>query len=182
MSRFFAAGSDSESEYSSSDKSDQTFSDAISDSSDDEEVQVTGARKWLKQQVSDSDSEDEKKQVKSQKNRRFDELRILSKSLEKACKSKDWITLLADFDKIQKNIVKSDVLIKREGIPRFFIRALDYLEKMMQENEDLKKMNPSTAKAYNVIKQKLKKEFKTRHEDLEKFRLVFSIFILEPCR
>ena len=40
--------------------------------------------------------------------------------------------------------------------------------------EKIKKMNPSTSKAFNAMKQKIKKEAKLRETDIEKFKVYQS--------
>jgi translation initiation factor 3 subunit C len=107
MSRFFAASdssSDEESEeelYSNdgsekedTDKdSDDDDSDDDDDSSDDGEG--GGASKFLKDAVSDSESEDEdqNKVLKSAKDKRFDELEATVRLIENAQKINDWAVI-----------------------------------------------------------------------------------------
>ena len=177
MSRFFAASSSSSGSSSDSDFSDNSTSSSLSSDSDNEisEIKKSSASKWLKKsQQESSDDENEQKVVKSQKDKRYDEMRGFVEKMLNSLKIKDWTTLQLEFDKLQKGLAKSDAMVQREGIPRFYIRALTQLEDGMnqaaQDKEALKKMNSSTAKAYNSMKQKMKKEQKSRAGDMEKFR------------
>ncbi|KAI8896735.1 eukaryotic translation initiation factor 3 subunit 8 N-terminus-domain-containing protein [Globomyces pollinis-pini] len=150
-----------------------------SDSSSDDDKnnksgQLTGRAKWvIRNDPSDSDSDsdnDTPKIVQSAKDKRFDEMRITVGKLKTASKIKDWLSLLKEFDNLQKAFVKNDALIQREGTPRFYIRTLVFIEDTLNAGMDTKKMNGSTAKAFNTIKQKFKKEFKLREKELSDFR------------
>jgi translation initiation factor 3 subunit C len=110
MSRFFKSGLDSESEseeyYTTSsesgsesqhsEESDASGSDD-SDGSDDENQQETTAPKFLKSAAyDDSDSDaDEKRVVRSAKDKQFDELRQGMTTMENAIKINDWASILA---------------------------------------------------------------------------------------
>ncbi|KAJ3334681.1 Eukaryotic translation initiation factor 3 subunit C, partial [Kappamyces sp. JEL0680] len=79
-----------------------------------------------------------------------------------------------EFDKIQKGLAKADAIVQREGIPRFYVRNFIHMEDIMNDalgdKERIKKMNPSTSKAFNAMKQKIKKESKLREADIQKFK------------
>lgn len=73
---------------------------------------------------------------------------------------------------------KATTIIQKEGNPRFYIRVLIRLEDLVkkwssEENKDkTKKMNPSTAKAFTAMKQKIKKHNKLFENDINKLREV----------
>lgn len=112
MSRFFTAG-DSSSESSSSDEeelysgdeaqrkpeeesgSDGEASDAGDASSSDEEGGKSGMSKFLRDQVSSDESEDEDKVtiVKSAKDKRLEELEAVVKLIDNARKINDWSSI-----------------------------------------------------------------------------------------
>jgi translation initiation factor 3 subunit C len=77
-------------------------------------------------------------------------------------------------------MVKAAAIISREKVPRFYVRSLVQLEDTLKttlENKDLiKKMNPSTAKAFNAMKQKIKKSSKQYEREVAAFRLVCLFF------
>ena len=85
---------------------------------------------------------------------------------------------VVEFDKLQKGLAKADAIVQREGIPRFYIRSFIALEDAMNnaldDKEAIKKMNPSTSKAFNAMKQKIKKESKLREVEIAKFKEVIS--------
>lgn len=81
---------------------------------------------------------------------------------------------------MQKGIARADAIVQREGFPRFYIRAFIALEDVMNhaldDKEAIKKMNPSTSKAFNAMKQKIKKESKLREVEIAKFKKVSTCF------
>ena len=87
MSRFFAAAS------SDSDSSDEDFSTSDNSSVSSVEETIQKKSKWMVGNGSDSESEDEVKVVKSAADKRFDEMRAVSKSITNALKIKDWLTV-----------------------------------------------------------------------------------------
>lgn len=66
--------------------------------------------------------------------------------------------------------MKADAIIKREGIPRFYIRTINTIDDVLKNYEKDPSMNASSTKALNAMKQKLKKELKLREVELERFR------------
>ncbi|KAJ3152419.1 Translation initiation factor 3 subunit c [Geranomyces michiganensis] len=195
MSRFFRGGesdSDSESEdYSSSssdddqknsgsDDSDSNSSDSSESSDSDSDAdrpQKKGADFFKKGAFSDSDDDsddDSKKVVKSARDKRFDEMRLAVKGLKNAQKINDWVAIQNEFEKLNKGYAKANAIIQREGVPRFYIRTIIELEDFMKEaltNKDaIKKMNASSSRALNAMKQRLRKHNKQYEADIEKFR------------
>ncbi|KAL2919390.1 Translation initiation factor 3 subunit c [Polyrhizophydium stewartii] len=198
MSRFFRAGSDSESsedDYSDDSVTDQSETDSDSsdsssgsdsDSDSDSDAgaganKAKGPTRWLKDASSGSDSDsdsddsdDEKKAIKSARDKRFDEMRNAVAALGNAKKISDWVAIQNEFDRLVKSVTKSAALIEREGTPRFFVRTLveldDFLKDSLQNKDAAKKMNAITAKALNAMKQKIKKITKTYETQIEKFR------------
>jgi translation initiation factor 3 subunit C len=83
-------------------------------------------------------------------------------------------------------MVKAAAIISREKVPRFYTRSLVQLEDTLKatlENKDLiKKMNPSTAKAFNAMKQKIKKASKQYEREVAAFRLVWGFFFFFSSR
>lgn len=114
MSKFFATGDSSsesssdEEEYSLSEEEEEKKSEAESDeeeseeeeedeesSSSDDEGGRFGASKFLKDQVSSEESEDEDKVtvVKSAKDKRLEELETVERLIDNAVKINDWSTI-----------------------------------------------------------------------------------------
>ncbi|KAI8808227.1 eukaryotic translation initiation factor 3 subunit 8 N-terminus-domain-containing protein [Cladochytrium replicatum] len=75
---------------------------------------------------------------------------------------------------LNKTYTKAATTIQKEGHQRFYIRALAQLEdhvKSVSDNKDTqKKMNPSTARAFNAMKQKIKKHNKLYEENINGWR------------
>jgi translation initiation factor 3 subunit C len=144
MSRFFAAGSDS----SDASDDDASFSDASSDASS-LEVQEVKKNPFLRDAAasSDSDSEGERKLLKSSKLKLLEQQRKITASLNDALDSQDYVAAVQLNDKMIK-------LLKQEP-PRFYIR---FLVRLADEIAKAHKFsNQLNAKAYNVLKQKIKK-------------------------
>ncbi|ESZ99347.1 eukaryotic translation initiation factor 3 subunit 8 [Sclerotinia borealis F-4128] len=196
MSRFFRGDSSSE---SSSDEEEDLYSDdeevqkqpeaesAEEDSegddddddsdssSDDGAGKKTGANAFLKD---DSDSESESsgdegiKVVKSAKNKRFEELEATAKAIENGEKINDWGSISAEFDKLNRQVVK---LVQSGTTPKVYIRAIAELEDFMNETlakqkVSLKKMNATNSRGLNAVKQKVKKNNKDYQTDIDSFR------------
>ena len=103
MSRFFRGGSDSETdddEIISSEEEEESEDDHISEgSSEDETTKPTAGfaarSRFLKDVVSDSEDSDidEKKEVKSAKDKKLDALESSVKTIENAKKINDWVAI-----------------------------------------------------------------------------------------
>ena len=92
--------------------------------------------------------------------------------------------MIEEYDKLSKALVRATSVLNREKTPRFYIRTLVQLEdqiKTVLENKDaVKKMNPSTAKAFNAMKQKVRKQAKEHEKEVEGFRAVrLDFYILK---
>ncbi|CAL9699069.1 unnamed protein product [Knipowitschia caucasica] len=146
MSRFFATGSDSESEESSS-------ADEIAP-----KAQGTNLRQNL--MLSD-DEEDTKRIVRSAKDKRFEELTNLIKTIRNAMKIRDMSKCLEEFEQLCRAFTKSKNIVDKEGVPSFYIRLLadleDYLNQLWEDKEGKKKMNKNNAKALSTLRQKIRK-------------------------
>ena len=165
MSKFFqndVSGS-SESEYESS--------------SEEEEIQtyqpeqgVSRRRKWeIGNGDSDSESDTDRKTLKSKKDKQLEDLRKLSESMLEMMEFDDWIKVSDDIDKLNRMLENY-----KEEVPRFYIRSISKMEDELLEadkdKEFTKQMNSSTAKAFNAVKQKIKKEVVKREQNLTQFR------------
>lgn len=207
MSRFFAAGynsdssSDEEDLLSSSDElissssegeqSDDQFStdsefdnddDDNDDSSDDSDGEIpTGPAYFLKKSFlkgsggdSDSDSEDEgRRVVKSSKEKLLDEMRSYVEAIASARRSGDWSTVLVEFDKLNRQLIRAAQ--QNVSIPNFYIKSLaetdDYIvETTANEKEATKKMNAAVGRAFNTVKQRVRKQIKENQQYIDLFR------------
>ena len=163
MSRFFQNDvSGSESEYESSSEDEEVFIQP--------EQGVSRRRKWeIGNGDSDSESDTDRKTLKSKKDKQLEDLRKLSESVLEMMEFDDWIKVSEDIDKLSRLLENY-----KEEIPRFYIRSVVKLEDELLEadkdKEFSKQMNSSTAKAFNAVKQKIKKEAVKREQLLAAFR------------
>uniref|UniRef100_A0A3B3ZP48 Eukaryotic translation initiation factor 3 subunit C n=1 Tax=Periophthalmus magnuspinnatus TaxID=409849 RepID=A0A3B3ZP48_9GOBI len=146
MSRFFATGSDSESEESSS--------------ADEIAPKAPGTTFKPALLLSD-DEEDTKRVVRSAKDKRFEELTNLIKTIRNAMKIRDMSKCLEEFEQLCRAFTKSKNIVDKEGVPSFYIRLLadleDYLNQLWEDKEGKKKMNKNNAKALSTLRQKIRK-------------------------
>uniref|UniRef100_A0A674E488 Eukaryotic translation initiation factor 3 subunit C n=1 Tax=Salmo trutta TaxID=8032 RepID=A0A674E488_SALTR len=147
MSRFFATGSDSESEDSSS--------------SDEITPKVPGTSFTKQSLLLRDDEEDTKRVVRSAKDKRFEELTNLIKTIRNAMKIRDMSKCLEEFEQLCRAFLKSKTIVDKEGMPPFYIRLLsdleDYLNQLWEDKEGKKKMNKNNAKALSTLRQKIRK-------------------------
>ncbi|XP_068439303.1 eukaryotic translation initiation factor 3 subunit C [Clinocottus analis] len=146
MSRFFATGSDSESEESSS---------------ADEITPKAPGGTYKQSLLHSDDEEDTKRVVRSAKDKRFEELTNLIKTIRNAMKIRDMSKCLEEFEQLCRAFLKSKTIVDKEGVPPFYIRLLadleDYLNQLWEDKEGKKKMNKNNAKALSTLRQKIRK-------------------------
>ncbi|KAK2820334.1 hypothetical protein Q5P01_023293 [Channa striata] len=146
MSRFFATGSDSESEESSS---------------ADEITPKAPGTTFKQSLLLSDDEEDTKRVVRSAKDKRFEELTNLIKTIRNAMKIRDMAKCLEEFEQLCRAFLKSKNIVDKEGVPSFYIRLLadleDYLNQLWEDKEGKKKMNKNNAKALSTLRQKIRK-------------------------
>ncbi|XP_064331545.1 eukaryotic translation initiation factor 3 subunit C-like [Phalacrocorax carbo] len=146
MSRFFTTGSDSESESSVS---------------GDELTAKPAGGNYSKPLLLSEDEEDTKRVVRSAKDKRFEELNNLIKTIRNAMKIRDVTKCLEEFELLGRAYGKGRGVVDREGVPRFYARILadleDYLNELWEDKEGKKRMNKNNAKALGTLRQKLRK-------------------------
>ncbi|KAL1975881.1 hypothetical protein VTN31DRAFT_4273 [Thermomyces dupontii] len=187
MSRFFHGGSDSdtstsdeeelyseEEEELSEEESSEEETESESESSEEETTGRTGASRFMRDVSDSEESEDEDRVtvVKSAKDKRWEELEAIVKSIENAEKINDWAVIATEFDKLNRHIPKISTV---GPPPKIYIKTIADLEDFMNETiakqkVSTKKMNASNAKGLNAVKQKIKKNNKEYAAEIEKYR------------
>lgn len=146
MSRFFTTGSDSESESSVS---------------GDELVAKPAGGNYSKPLLLSEDEEDTKRVVRSAKDKRFEELSNLIRTIRNAMKIRDVTKCLEEFELLGRAFGKARGIVDKEGVPRFYVRILadleDYLNELWEDKEGKKRMNKNNAKALSTLRQKIRK-------------------------
>ncbi|CAH0402772.1 unnamed protein product [Chilo suppressalis] len=157
MSRFFATGSDSESE-----------------SVTDEEPVVRAPAPVY---TFSDDEEETKRVVRSMKEKRYEELEGIIHSIRNHRKIKDFSSALASFEELQRAYTRAAPVVQKEenGIaPRFFIRALaeldDWVTGAWADRDARKALSKGNSKALTSLRQKLRKYAKDFEAEISKFR------------
>jgi len=168
MSKFFGGRSDSESSSSE-------------ESSSDEELQV---QKKPQRQINaaailfSDDEADDKRVVRSTKEKRYEALFNIIKNIRNSKKIKDFNKMLSSFEELLKAFDKAKPVIAKEEkgvVPRFYIRILVEMEDLINETwEDSagrKSMSKVNGKSLGALRQKLRKYIRENfEEDVAKFR------------
>ncbi len=121
-----------------------------------------------------SSEEEEKRTIKTEKDKRFSLLReIIQKILEKI-KINDFVSIYNEFEELNKNLEKSRKIIDKEGMPRFYVRICFMLENLVNNftSEDKKKLGKSNNTSFNSLKMKIKKNNKLYEKEIEEFKKV----------
>nr|KAI8738451.1 eukaryotic translation initiation factor 3 subunit C-like; partial [Biomphalaria glabrata] len=158
MSRFFRAGSDSESE---------------SESSGDEIQEIRTAAPTRALQISD-DEEETRRVVRSEKDKRFEEIRTIIKQLKNHKKIKDFANVLTDFEGLTKAFEKARKVVDKEGVPKFYIRTIveleDFINECWEDREWRKTISKNNSKGLSSVRQKIKKYNRDFETDINSFK------------
>lgn len=202
MSRFFVSGyssesssseeellSSSEEELVSSSEEDLStaseFDEASGDESSDSEGRPRGPSYFLKKDFmkgddseSESDSEEGRKVVKSAKEKLLDDMREAVSSLNTAKRVSNWENALAVFERLGRLLTRGKQSV---GTPKFYIGCLssleDYLnETAVNEKESKKKMNAASFKAFNTLRQRVKKQIKEFQTQIDLYKKQPELF------
>lgn len=146
MSRFFTAAS----------------SESESEDSEVEEIQRPKASAPTSRVFQFSDDEDDQKRVvRSAKDKRFEVLQTAIKNMRNSMKIHDIAKVLTEYENLTKGYEKAKSVVEKEGIPNFFIKILsdleDYIQAQWEDTDGRKKLSKLNAKALATLRQKLKK-------------------------
>lgn len=157
MSRFFAGGSESDTDSSS----------------DSEPIQ----RQTAPQFTFSDEEEDVKRVVRSTKEKRYEDLSNIIKSIRNYKKIKDMSSLLSSFEDLTRAYAKALPVITKEenGVcPRFIVRALaeleDFINEVWDDREGRKNLSKNNSKSLGALRQKFRKYIKDFDSDMKKFR------------
>uniref|UniRef100_UPI00358E5102 eukaryotic translation initiation factor 3 subunit C-like n=1 Tax=Myxine glutinosa TaxID=7769 RepID=UPI00358E5102 len=158
MSRFFATGSDSETESSSS--------------GEQEPAATKGAPK--QPFLLSDDEDDAKRVVRSARDKRFDELTNIIKMMRNAMKIKDMTKVLEEFENLGKAFIKAKGIIDKEGIPRFYTRILadteTFVQEIWEDREGRKKMSKNNSRSLSGLRQKLRRYNRDFEAEIKAYR------------
>jgi len=167
MASKFWGGSDGSSEEStdySSDDSTSTSTSSSSSSYSSSSDSDHGPSKYLQDDSSDS-SEDERRIIRSTKEKQYETLKQCTLGIRRATTARDWPSLLGLLDGFHKQFLKSTQSSTRTGSSlKLFARTLVSLAAELdicsQEPEFKKQMSTSQAKAFNSLNQRVKKHIR----------------------
>ena len=191
MSKFFKKN-ESESEESEED-SDESSSEEESGSEEEESSEEESSEEEKKEEAkpdakpkgalafmkdggddSDSDADDRKREVKSGRDKKFDSIQDAVNELKAQRRDEEWVKVSTAFDNLNKLMSKAAVLIKKEGVPAFYYKALVELEadveRTLADKAAVKKLSKSNAKSLNSLKQNVRKVSKPYEAELAKLR------------
>jgi len=163
MASKFWGGSDSsassESDYDSDDSS--SISSSSYSSSDESDH---GPSKYLQDESSQS-SEDERRVIRSFKEKQHESLRKTAREMDSALVTCDWVSLSGLLDKFQKQFVKAQQTgTQMQNIMKLFVRtvvkASAEVNARSQEQDFKRQLSTLQAKAFNSLIQRLKKYLK----------------------
>jgi translation initiation factor 3 subunit C len=175
----FLKSGDGDNESEVNEESDWSEND-YSDSESDDDIAAKGRSYFLKSDflkggvsASDSEDEDEKKVVRSAKDKYLDELSVLSDKIENLSMVEEWVSLATEFDKLYRLAYKHNQY--HISIPRTFIKAISVLEDAINNEssskaENGKKLSASESKSLNILKQKVKREVKIYKDQVELYK------------
>ena len=161
MSKFWSAGNQS--------------SEEESEESEEEEFTAKPVGKFgATFSDSDSESDDEVRVVRSQKDKAWDSMLDGITKIKNAKKMNDWSAIQDEFEAVNKMIEKSKMLIAKNGIPKFYIKMLadveDHVNNSLKDKETYGKMKPLMKKALDRMKLTVKKHNKLYEEQINDFR------------
>uniref|UniRef100_A0A8C1L682 Eukaryotic translation initiation factor 3 subunit C n=1 Tax=Cyprinus carpio TaxID=7962 RepID=A0A8C1L682_CYPCA len=170
MSRFFATGSDSESEESSSADEITPKATGTTFNKPNKEAFTTNLILCCPLRF------------------RFEELTNIIKTIRNAMKIRDMSKCLEEFEQLYRAFLKSKTIVDKEGVPQFYIRLLadleDYLNQLWEDKEGKKKMNKNNAKALSTLRQKIRKYNKDFETEIASYKEVLnsSTNVISLCR
>ena len=123
------------------------------------------------------DEEEQKRVVRSAREKRYEALNTLIHSIRNSKKIKDFTKMETHFVDLQKAYEKAKPVIEKEenGVtPRFYVRILveldDLINETWEDKDGRKRMSKNNSKSLGAMRQKLRKYIKDFDDDMAKFR------------
>ncbi|CCF57648.1 hypothetical protein KAFR_0C06520 [Kazachstania africana CBS 2517] len=130
------------------------------------------ANKFLKGNADYSSSDESdaegKRVVKSAKDKLLDEMTAVFDKIETAEMSEDWVTILNEFDLISRLLIRAQQ--QNMGIPRIFIKVVGQVEDLVGSTDQSEIKNKAVARAYNTVRQRVKKVARENEELMAKLK------------
>ncbi len=168
-SRFWAAASDDSEEQTESEATETSEDESSSSDSSSER----GPSRFLVGD-SDSESEDERRVIRSAKDKRYEELQGACDELRNKMHINDWASILSQFVKLNQAVEKLQKVLQQQVVPRRYIKALvdleDFVNKTFGDRDARKKMSTANAKSFSTMRQRLKKHNMTFKDQIDAFR------------
>ena len=155
-SKFFAAGNAS----SDSDESD----DQTNINKNQRQVRN------LARDMSSSESDDDKRKVVGEKEKKWTIMRKLCQKIKDKLKINDFIEIFNLYQELLKEVDKAKKIISTEGYPSFYMKTIINLIEVVNTFEGKKTLNVVNSRSFTTLKQKLKKHEKEFEEEIEKFK------------
>jgi len=131
-------------------------------------------RRWLREGLSSDDETEQKRTVRSQKDKLYDQLEGTIKKMRNHMKINDWVSLHTDFNKLTQQIEKGKKVIDKDGLPQFLIKMLveleDFSNRIHGSKDQKKSMSSRNYKSMNTMRQKLRKYNKQYAKQIEEYR------------
>jgi translation initiation factor 3 subunit C len=155
-SRFFATGDSSD--------------DSRSASGSDEEVDVMstqlGGAGQVKLVYSSSESEEEKRTIRSAKDKAFEHIAATCKAMLQHLRIGDYTSVTRDWEALGKQMEKAKAVVAKEGVPAFYLTAMAQLNQSLNDTfankDEVKKMSSMNSKALTALRTKVKKQLLTQ--------------------
>jgi len=111
--------------------------------------------------------------VRSEKDKRYEAMNNTIKAIKNHQKISDWTSISKDFDALVKQFDSAKNVIKKEGIPKFYLKIVAGLDKSVKDtfaNKASKdKLSKNNAQALNALKQKLRKHIQAHQSAFDDF-------------
>ena len=149
----------------------------VVESKPEEEAKKKNLSRFLRTDAESDDSDEDddgngSRPVKSQLAKRTDEVASLVDQIQESLMGDDWFHVEKDFDALLKLLTKNAAVFARSGYPEVFCELLEDLlaevgsSDKEEEDKKRKKMDAVNTKAWNAMRQKLRKAEKTFEDTL----------------